>query len=60
MLLSFDPDLAGRDARDLEVPDPYYGGAEGFAEAFELILAAARGLAAQLSQALADQPASPG
>jgi protein-tyrosine phosphatase len=60
MLLSFDPDLAGRDADDLEVPDPYYGGDEGFAEVFELIRSAARGLTAQLSRVLTDQPASSG
>lgn len=40
LFLDFAPD-AGPD----EVPDPYYGGADGFADALDLIDAAARGLA---------------
>ncbi|MGI8801857.1 MAG: low molecular weight protein-tyrosine-phosphatase [Solirubrobacteraceae bacterium] len=42
LLREFDPASAG--AVDLDVPDPYSGGARGFAESFELIEAACRGL----------------
>jgi protein-tyrosine phosphatase len=53
----FDPALAGRrDARDLEVPDPYEGGPEEYALVFDLVQPAARGLADQLAELLADQP----
>jgi protein-tyrosine phosphatase len=53
----FDPALAGRrDARDLEVPDPYDGGPEEYALVFDLVQPAARGLAEQLAELLADQP----
>jgi protein-tyrosine phosphatase len=47
---SFDP-LAGRGA---EVPDPY-GGAAAFGEVFDLVQAAAQGLASQLADLLADR-----
>ncbi len=36
------------DAGDLDVPDPYYGGADGFDEVFELVRAACAGLLEQL------------
>lgn len=39
MFLEFAPQLGER-----EVPDPYYGGAEGFERVFDLVEAAARGL----------------
>jgi protein-tyrosine phosphatase len=48
---SFDP-LAAADA---EVPDPYDGGGSAFAEVFDLVRAAARGLASQLADLLADR-----
>jgi protein-tyrosine phosphatase len=35
-------------AGDLDVPDPYYGGADGFDEVFELVRAACAGLLEQL------------
>lgn len=44
LLRSFDPE-AGRDA---EVPDPYYGGADGFAAVFAMVDAACAGLIAHL------------
>ncbi len=34
--------------RDLDVPDPYYGGADGFDEVFELVQAACAGLLEQI------------
>ncbi|MFB9889864.1 low molecular weight protein-tyrosine-phosphatase [Planobispora takensis] len=35
-----------------EVPDPYYGGPEGFAEVLEMVRAASEGLAKHLSETL--------
>jgi protein-tyrosine phosphatase len=49
LLREFDPASAG--AVDLDVPDPYSGGARGFAEALDLIEAACRGLLASLEPA---------
>jgi protein-tyrosine phosphatase len=65
MFRSFDPALAGRDAAgsdrsDLEVPDPYGGGPQEYALVFDLVLPAARGLADQLRQVLADRSAASG
>jgi len=55
--LRFDPALAGRrGGRDLDVPDPYNGGPEEYALVFDLVQPAARGLAEQLSELLADRP----
>jgi protein-tyrosine phosphatase len=42
MLREFDPASAG--APDLDVPDPYYGGAQGFETVLDLLEAACRGL----------------
>lgn len=59
--LSFDPARNGQGGgHDLEVPDPYGGGPEGYALALDLIQPAARGLAAQLAELLADRPATSG
>ncbi len=41
LLREFDPAAAGD---DLSVPDPYYGGPDGFSTVFELVDAACRGL----------------
>jgi protein-tyrosine phosphatase len=65
LLRSFDPRLAGDGAGDVagdvgagglpgdpfdgDVPDPYHGDAAEYALAFDLVQAAARGLAAQLA-----------
>ncbi len=51
LLRAFDPAVQDADARDLthlEVPDPYYGGAEGFEHMLDLIEAACDGLVARL------------
>jgi len=58
---SFDPAQAGPGQRsDLDVPDPYNGGPEGFALVFDLVRPAARGLVDQLGQVLGARPAAPG
>lgn len=41
---SFDPDA---DPDDLDVPDPYYGGAEGFTQVVDMVRRAAAGLIAE-------------
>ena len=46
MLRESDPASAG--SGDLDVPDPYYGAGDGFAEVFELVRAACEGLLAQI------------
>jgi protein-tyrosine phosphatase len=48
LMRSFDPDAAD----GAEVPDPYDGRPAEYAEVFELVLAAARGLVGQLAAAL--------
>ena len=49
LLRSFDPDADG----DLEVPDPYYGGPEGFEQVLTMIEAATPGLLAWVRARLA-------
>jgi protein-tyrosine phosphatase len=44
LLREFDPASSG----DLDVPDPYYGGAGGFEEVLDLVQAACAGLLAQV------------
>ncbi len=46
LLREFDPASAG--GTDIDVPDPYYGPGDGFAEVFELVRAACVGLLAQI------------
>lgn len=48
LMRSFDP----RAADDAEVPDPYYGGPDDYAEVFDLVRGAARGLVEQLAALL--------
>ncbi|MCU1459066.1 MAG: low molecular weight phosphotyrosine protein phosphatase [Actinomycetia bacterium] len=51
LLREFDP--AGPDPVDgLDVPDPYYGGVDGFAHVFDVVDAACRGLLAHLMTTL--------
>ncbi|GAA0920641.1 low molecular weight protein-tyrosine-phosphatase [Streptomyces thermoalcalitolerans] len=49
LLRSFDPEATG----DLDVPDPYYGGPEGFEEVLDMIEAATPGLLAWVRERLA-------
>jgi protein-tyrosine phosphatase len=46
LLREFDPESDGN--VDLDVPDPYYGGDEGFEHVLDLVEAATRGLVAEL------------
>jgi protein-tyrosine phosphatase len=46
LLREFDP--ASARASDLDVPDPYYGAGDGFAQVFDLVHAACEGLLAQI------------
>jgi protein-tyrosine phosphatase len=46
LLRSFDPDSLG----DLDVPDPYYGGVDGFARVFDICVAGCRGLLAHIER----------
>jgi protein-tyrosine phosphatase len=46
LLREFDPASTGD--RDLDVPDPYYGGENGFADVFEFVQAACEGLLEQI------------
>jgi protein-tyrosine phosphatase len=46
LLRAFDPASAG--GEDLDVPDPYYGGARGFDTVLDLVTAACRGLLGEL------------
>jgi protein-tyrosine phosphatase len=48
LMRAFDPDSA----EGAEVPDPYYGDAADYAEVFDLVEAAAAGLAGQLAEEL--------
>ena len=47
MFRSFDPDA---DPGDLDVPDPYYGGPDGFRHVVEMVRIAAAGLVAETQQ----------
>ena len=49
LLREFDPAAGG----DLDVPDPYYGGARGFEHVLDLVEAACRGLLDELRPRLA-------
>ncbi|MFC9910387.1 low molecular weight protein-tyrosine-phosphatase [Streptomyces sp. NPDC059862] len=46
LLRSYDPAASG----DLEVPDPYYGGMDGFEECLEMVEAASEGLLAAVHE----------
>ena len=50
-LREFDPEAVA--AGDLDVPDPYYGGADGFRDVFDLVERACRGLLGEVTERLA-------
>jgi protein-tyrosine phosphatase len=56
LLRTFDPALRPDDPYGGDVPDPFGGPPDGYALAFDLVLAATRGLAGQLAE-LPDVPA---
>ncbi|GJQ29801.1 MAG: protein-tyrosine-phosphatase [Phycisphaerae bacterium] len=44
LLRSFDPELAGRPHHEIIVPDPYYGGEDGFEKMYHMVRAGCEGL----------------
>ncbi len=54
----FDPEAVA--AGDLEVPDPYYGGEDGFEDVLDIVERAADGLVAEIRAARMDRPAGSG
>jgi len=48
LLLSHDPSMKGKKGKGLDVPDPYYGGDEGFVEVYEMVERACVGLLDEL------------
>ncbi|MFE5618149.1 low molecular weight protein-tyrosine-phosphatase [Streptomyces sp. NPDC056524] len=52
LLRSYDPAADG-----LDVPDPYYGGTEGFEECLEMVEAASEGVLAAVSESVEDRAA---
>jgi low molecular weight protein-tyrosine phosphatase len=58
MLREFDP--ASSDAVSLDVPDPYYGGPDGFDNVLDLVEAACAGLLAELRESAGDRAAASG
>jgi len=51
LLREFDPDGSPAHPPDLDVPDPYYGGPDGFDDVLDLVEAACRGLLAEVRPA---------
>jgi protein-tyrosine phosphatase len=49
LLRSFDPLLIDAHERDMEVPDPYYGGEQGFEQMYQMIRRGCSGLLDALS-----------
>lgn len=49
LMRSFDPALQGAKGEDLDVPDPYYGGGDGFDRVFAMLERACGGLLDELS-----------
>jgi protein-tyrosine phosphatase len=46
LLTEFDPNIA--EGEEVDVPDPYYGGDDGFEEVLDLVEASCEGLLAQI------------
>lgn len=44
LIRSFDPALAGEPEWELDVPDPYYGGDDGFRRVYDMLVGACHGL----------------
>ncbi|MGW0765917.1 low molecular weight protein-tyrosine-phosphatase [Streptomyces sp. NPDC002676] len=52
LLRSYDPSCDPTAGDDLDVPDPYYGGRDGFEECLEMVEAASAGLLAAVQEQL--------
>ncbi len=50
LLRSHDPAMKGQQGPSLEVPDPYYGGADGFDAVYDMVEAACAGLIDELTK----------
>jgi protein-tyrosine phosphatase len=50
LMRAYDPTLTDTDERELDVPDPYYGGPEGFQHMYDMLDRAAQGLLNHLLQ----------
>ncbi len=50
LIRAFDPRLVGKGERELDVPDPYYGGDDGFVKVYEMLDAACGGLLEAIRQ----------
>lgn len=48
LLRSYDPSLEDAHERDLDVPDPYYDGGDGFADVLDMVESACRGLVGEI------------
>ncbi|MFD9187799.1 low molecular weight protein-tyrosine-phosphatase [Streptomyces phaeochromogenes] len=57
LLRSYDPAVTSASGADLDVPDPYYGGLDGFEECLEMVEAASPGLLAAVRQQVEGQAA---
>ncbi|MFI1481569.1 low molecular weight protein-tyrosine-phosphatase [Streptomyces sp. NPDC020747] len=55
LLRSYDPAVALASGADLDVPDPYYGGLDGFEECLEMVEAASPGLLAAVREQVEGQ-----
>ncbi|HRQ72303.1 MAG TPA: low molecular weight protein-tyrosine-phosphatase [Phycisphaerales bacterium] len=44
LVRAFDPTLQGATERELDVPDPYYGGPDGFQHVFDMLMRSCEGL----------------
>ncbi|MEO0483687.1 MAG: low molecular weight protein-tyrosine-phosphatase [Planctomycetota bacterium] len=53
LMRSFDPALAGRPDREIEVPDPYYGDGDGFERVYQMLDAATSRLIEHVQDRLA-------
>ncbi len=56
LMRSFDPDLDGVPEHELDVPDPYLGGAEGFVEVYHMLDRACEGLLDHLTDRASENP----
>jgi protein-tyrosine phosphatase len=60
LLRSYDPTASERDGFGFDVPDPYYGGEQGFDEVLQLVEAAVPGLLSEVAALLGSRPAGTG